>query len=1261
MRTFPRVLLLTALCLPFFLWGQPCLVSNTFTASTPPVNGTYACGETVTFCFTVTNWASTSANWFHGVAADFGPGWDVSTLVPSAPPASCSGSGTWGWYNSVLGTAGTNIGPQGPGFFYDFAPGDGNPGNNFGDFCTGAVSWTFCWTISVLSGPACVNGLDLSVSVNSFGDSETGSWGSTGCTNDPIVVNPPTVIQSCSADAGSGSSLSLCGTAPPSNLFSALGGTPNASGVWSDPTGQPHSGLLDPASDQSGNYTYTVTSVSPPCTAQAIVAVSVLTQPEAGTNGTLDLCASSGASALFAALGGTPSSGGIWTAPNGTAHSGTVDPAQDPSGNYTYTLAGAAPCVSVSSVVAVTILPAPNAGSNGSLSLCSSGSPALLFGSLGGTPDAGGTWTGPDGLPFNGTFSPSSDMPGIHTYTVQGTAPCPSSTGTVNVQLSIQPNAGSDGPLSILCSSEGPVALIGLLGGTPDPGGTWTNPNGGVSNGTVAPGSAQSGTYTYFLSAPPPCVSDAASVEVVITSQPSAGTGSVLTVCDASSPLDLFAALAGSPGSGGTWSDPNSAPIVGIFDPAADPSGAYTYTIAATTPCVDVSAVIDITVAPQPNAGDDATLAICSTDETVDLFTLLGASAQPNGTWTDPNGLSVPNILQPMDALNGTYSYTVPATAPCMNDEATVEISSVLAGDPGLSSAVTACSSDPVLDLFDQLLGTPQPGGTWTGPQGPIGVGTIAPQTASSGTYTYTLAAIGPCPAFSATVDLAITNAASAGVDGTLSVCDAPTIAYPLIQALGGAPNPGGSWFAPDGTAHGVDLLVGTDPAGPYSYQIPATGPCPAVISVVDVTFTQAPDPGIGGDAVLCEGGSPIDPMTWLTGSPDATGNWTSPNGSTINLVDPAISEAGIYTYTVPGTAPCVASQVTVQVSVDQLPDPGVDAELEICTTDAPIELFGLLGNNAENGGNWTGPTGAFVGEFDPSQHLEGIYTYAVVGEGACVGSMAEAVVVVSVRPPLDPVISVDALSGCAPLLVELSVGSFLNPVSASWSFGDGGNSLGSTEATHIYSTPGSFEVTVLVTDDLGCIGSSTFSELIRISDGPDVNFGVSPSRVSVENPVVDLILSDENPTRAWSIDGMAWVFDSPYLLTIPSDRVGEHVICLTAADEFGCANEHCEPVILDDVLTIYVANAFTPNGDNLNESFTPSVIGFDPEFFLFKVFDRWGVEVFHSDDPMIGWNGAFRNSGELMPQDVYIWRLWVKEGFSTERRKHFGTVTLLK
>ncbi|MBK7553051.1 MAG: hypothetical protein IPI55_00240 [Flavobacteriales bacterium] len=42
---------------------------------------------------------------------------------------------------------------------------------------------------------------------------------------------------------------------------------------------------------------------------------------------------------LFAALGGSPDAGGSWTDPNGLAHGPNVDPAVDPSGVYTYTIA----------------------------------------------------------------------------------------------------------------------------------------------------------------------------------------------------------------------------------------------------------------------------------------------------------------------------------------------------------------------------------------------------------------------------------------------------------------------------------------------------------------------------------------------------------------------------------------------------------------------------------------------------------------------------------------------------------------------------------------------------------------------------------------------------------------------------------------------------------------------------------------------------------------------------------------------------------
>ena len=170
-----------------------CLLGANIVATPPPVSNTYQAGETVNFCFNVTEWNNTSLNWLHGVTPVFGSGWDMSTLVVY-PPASCDGNGDWDWYTSVTGSAtGTTAGP---GFFYD-SPANGtpmgvtypnnDPGDNYGDNCVGTVNFNFCWDITVADCPPNTNGEDLSIIVSTWGDGETGSWSSLACDFDASV------------------------------------------------------------------------------------------------------------------------------------------------------------------------------------------------------------------------------------------------------------------------------------------------------------------------------------------------------------------------------------------------------------------------------------------------------------------------------------------------------------------------------------------------------------------------------------------------------------------------------------------------------------------------------------------------------------------------------------------------------------------------------------------------------------------------------------------------------------------------------------------------------------------------------------------------------------------------------------------------------------------------------------------------------------------------------------------------------------------
>jgi gliding motility-associated-like protein len=1402
------------------LHAQPCLNGWNLTANPPPTNGTYASGETVTFCFTVTGWNTTNANWFHGVAATFGPGWDMSTLVPGTPPPTCGTSGgTWGWFNSVQGTSGSNIGPQGPGFFFDLNN-DGIAGNNFGDFCTGSQNWQFCWTISVVSGADCNNGLNLGMSVNSFSDSQTGSWGSVACTNDPIVPSTPAVTECCDADAGTDGTINLCSTSPPTNLATALGGTPDAGGTWTGPDGAVHPGVIVPAADLPGNYTYTVVNAGANCEAEAVVTVTIVDQPIAGTNGTVTACTSDAAFALFDLLGGTPSVGGTWSAPGGGAFSGTFDPASNPGGVYTYTVNAPPPCMPVSSTVTVTVNPTPTAGTNGAVAFCSNGQAADLFTALGGTPDAGGAWSDPAGAPFGGVYDPAVNSPGVFTYTVQGVAPCANSSATVTVTENLLPNAGSNGSASF-CETAAPVNLITVLGGSPQPGGTWTAPGGGAMSGTLDPGTAQAGIYTYTITGQTPCPNASATATITIVSQPDAGTNGTVNLCDGSPATNLFNGIGGSPDAGGTWTAPGGQAFGGTFTPGIDTPGAYTYTIPATPPCVNVSATVTVNLSPQPNAGTSATLGVCSSDPATELISLLGPNAQVGGSWTVPGGAAGTGVFTPGTSVDGVYTYTIAGVAPCITTSATVTVTTTAAANPGTNATFATCVTGPAVDLFPELGGAPSPGGAWTTPAGTPFNGNIDPATAASGIHTYTLPANGPCPAASATVDVTIIQAPNAGTNGTVNLCSSPTQAYPLVSGLGGSPQPGGTWTGPTGQPVGGNFTPGTSATGVYTYTVGAPPPCTSVSSTVTVTVVQAPNPGSGSPVTLCQTGAAVNPNTWLGGNPDAGGTWTNPAGGTVVTVDPATAASGTYTYTVAGVAPCPAASTTVQLTVAQppnagtngnvslcsapaqayqlinglggapqaggtwtgptgqptgpdftpgtstpgtytytvnapppctaasstvtvsvvqasnagiggqitlcetatpldpagwlagnpdaggvwtdpagnvvttidpamapsgnytytvagvapcpnvqatvnlvvspLPNAGNNAVLQLCADASPTALFNSLGG-ADQGGTWTGPSGPSNGSFVPGTSAQGTYTYTVNGTGGCVGTMDEATVTVSVVPLPVPAFQLSPASGCAPLQAQFTLNDPAGIQAATWSFGDGNLGGGSPTVFHTYGAGGTYSVLLTVTDGNGCIGSTLQSNAVLVSQGPEAFFVPSPLVISVEDPEFNVVHEPQPGIEyAWTVDGAAIEGGSNFSYNIPTTDVGYYPICLVATDALGCSNEFCVEILVDDVLTVFVPNAFTPDGNGINDEFRPSLLGMDPERYLFIIFDRWGAEIFSTNDPYQGWNGAYRNNGQVLPQGVYVWRLLVRDQFTTDQREYIGSVTLLK
>jgi len=92
----------------------------------------------------------------------------------------------------------------------------------------------------------------------------------------------------------------------------------------------------------------------------------------------------------------------------------------------------------------------------------------------------------------------------------------------------------------------------------------------------------------------------------------------------------------------------------------------------------------------------------------------------------------------------------------------------------------------------------------------------------------------------------------------------------------------------------------------------------------------------------------------------------------------------------------------------------------------------------------------------------------------------------------------------------------------------------------------------------------------------------------------------------------------------------------VTASDSAG--NESTAVELCTDNCPEYeLPNVFTPNLDGLNDAFRPFPYRFI-EKVEFTVFNRWGTEVFFTDNPELNWNGRIKNSGPLLPDGVYYY-----------------------
>lgn len=607
----------------------------TYTVGTAPCDATLALQITIV--------PSADANWTipTGLCSSSAP-IDLSALVTGTAGGTFSGNG-------ITGTMfDPSVGTQTITYTVGTAPCDAMLAQQITVIPQADATWTVPTGLCSASAP-----VDLSALITGTVGGTFSGAGITGTMFDPSVgtqtITYTVGTAPCdatlalqitilpSADATWTIPTGLCTSSAPIDLTTLITGTTGGTFSGIGVTGN----MFDPS---GGTQTITYTVGTAPC--NDILAQQITIIPQADANWTVPtgLCSASAPIDLTTLIIGT--TGGTFS---GTGVTGTMFDPSVGTQTITYTV-GTAPC---DATIAQQIIIVPSADATWTLptGLCTTGAPIDLSTFITGT--AGGTFTGTG---ITGTFFDPSAGSQTITYSV-GTAPC-DATLAQQIIVDLPLSAGLDSTVTICGATPNTLDLNTLMNGA-DLGGVWlettTSGQFNAAIGELALTGLAEGvyTFTYTQNANSNCATDIATMTVNYGIVGNAGLDGQVVVCHSNGLIDLFSLIGGNPDTGGTWT-PSTVAGNGMFDPAVDMGGTYSYTVYSSPFCPqDTSkAIIDIINAANIQIVGPAEL--CLGD---------GAQAYtanvPSGTWSG-QGMSNQGVFNPagLNTGNTTITYT---------------------------------------------------------------------------------------------------------------------------------------------------------------------------------------------------------------------------------------------------------------------------------------------------------------------------------------------------------------------------------------------------------------------------------------------------------------------------------------------------------------------------------------------------------------------------------------------------------------------------
>ena len=1097
--------------------------------------------------------------------------------------------------------------------------------------CSGASA-----TLTATPNPAGTYGYSWAVplgatdpgDVNSFGTTIAGTYSvtvtdgntctgvNTGVvtlrTNPTVTVNNPTVCSGSTA---------------------TLTATPNPAGTYTYEWGVPL-GVSDPGDVNSfgttvaGTYSVTVTDGNT-CTGVNTGVVTVNANPTVSVNNP-NVC-----SGLSATVIATPSPAGTytysWTVPGGATNPGNVNSFGTMiAGNYDVMITDGNTCTAINTgVVGVSTNPTVTVNSP---SVCS-GFTATLTATPNPIASYTYTWAVPIGAtdPGNvGTFG--TLVAGTYSVTITDGNTCTgSNTGLVTVNAN--PTVTVNSPTVCLGNSA-------TLTATPNPAGaydySWAVPIGATSPGNVNTfGTTVTGTYTVTVTDGNTCTGSNTGVATINANPTVIVTKTDITcngLCDGS----VLATPSGGGGSYGyTWD--NGAPS--IQNPTGLCVGTFNVTVADANTCTVIgsaSIAEPTAIVPSVSAVNDycgqriGTATASATGGTVvaNNYTYrwsVNANSQTTATAT---GLSA-----------ATYTVTITDNNNC-TATATATVNNVAGPTASTTTTNETCSSCNGTATAQVNGGTVAAGYDYIWSNN----GQIT-QTAinlCAGNYTVT-----------ATDDMGCTVVVLATVVGIpgpiVNITKTDVTCYNLNNGsltanATGTATLSYSWANSGGNV-GNTSTISNLAAGIYTVTVTDGNSCTIsanrqVNQPTELVLVQ------NQQNILCFGDCTGQLIVSASGgTPNYTYVW---NGTPQNTATVTGLCTGAYSVVVTDNNGCTNSLL---YTLNQPLDITYQTQTlrEYCDMqNGKIEVVNIAGGTGNKSISWD-----LNGNNSPNALPGGTYSYTITDANGC--TKTEQVLVSSMpAPTVNIVANPDFCNeGIGNATVTVTGGTGL-PITYDWvNLGNNTSSISNLRA-------GDYELQI---NDSNCIVSTNFS--IDNYGGVSADFYNTPTIIEINEPYCSFY--DDSQERDNSqIVSWLWHFGDNYSSFEQNpvheySNIGIYQVELIVIDQYTCKDTVLKYVEVKNNFTFYIPNAFTPSSDSKNEFYGPKMTFVDTEGYEYRIFDRWGKQIFFTTDIEEHWNGRIDNTGnKIVPQGVYVWHIILKDMLGQEHT-YIGHVTLIK